>query len=146
MAKGGCMPSELSVHAVHQGEMRIDAVAGDHTVEMDYPMGGGGCAAFTPLQLLLASLAGSSGNTMALLLRRHGQQASGLEVDAVASRCDEHPTVLTDIRLEFTVRGAGLDEAVVRRSLAIAEESLCPVWAMLKGSTPITATLRLIDA
>ena len=138
------MPSELSVHAVHQGEMRISAVAGDHTVEMDYPMGGGDCSAFTPLQLLLASLAGCSGNTMALLLRRHEQQVSGLEVKAVGARRDEHPTVLTAITLEFTVRGTALDETVVRRSLTIAEENLCPVWAMLKDGTPISASLRVV--
>ena len=138
------MPSELSVHAVHQGEMRISAVAGDHTVEMDYPMGGGDCSAFTPLQLLLASLAGCSGNTMALLLRRHEQQVSGLEVRAVGARRDEHPTVLTAIDLEFTVRGTGLDEDVIQRSLAVAEEHLCPVWAMLKDGTPITASLRVV--
>ena len=139
------MPSQLSVHAVHRGEMRVSAVAGDHTVEMDYPMGGGDCSALTPLQLLLASLAGCSGNTMALLLRRHEQKVSGIEVSALASRRDEHPTVLTDIALEFTVRGADLDEAIVRRSLVIAEENLCPVWAMLKEGTPIAATVTLVE-
>jgi putative redox protein len=139
------MPSELSVHAVHQGEMRISAVTGDHTVEMDDPMGGGACSAFTPLQLLLASLAGCSGNTMALLLRRHDQKVTGIEVEAHATRCDEHPTVLTDIDLEFVVSGEDLDEAVVRRSLVIAEENLCPVWAMLKPGTPITSSLTILQ-
>ncbi|MFA4964321.1 MAG: OsmC family protein [Thermoleophilia bacterium] len=139
------MPSQLSVHVVHRGEMRVSAVAGDHTVEMDYPMGGGDRSALTPLQLLLASLAGCSGNTMALLLRRHNQKVSGVEVSALASRRDEHPTVLTDIALEFTVRGTGLDEAIVRRSLVIAEENLCPVWAMLKEGTPIVATVTLVE-
>ena len=139
------MASQLSVHAVHQGEMRIDAVAGDHVVEMDYPMGGGSCDAFTPLQLLLASLAGCSGNTMALLVRKQGLQVSGIEVKAQATRREEHPTVLTDISLEFIVRGADLDEAALRRSLVVAEDTLCPVWAMLKPGTPRTSSLTLID-
>jgi putative redox protein len=139
------MPSELSVHAVHQGEMRISATTGAHRVEMDYPMGGGDCEAFTPLQLLLASLAGCSGNTMALLLRRHELAVSGIEVTATARRRDEHPTVLTDIDLEFVIRGAGLDEEVVRRSLVIAEENLCPVWAMLKPGTPISSSLTIVE-
>ena len=139
------MPSQLSVQAVHQGEMRVSATTGAHTVQMDYPMGGAAAGASTPLQLLLASLAGCSANTMALLLRRHEQPVSGIEVTASAVRRDEHPTVLTDISLEFVVRGAGLDEALLRRSLTIAEENLCPVWAMLKPGTPISATLTIVE-
>ena len=139
------MAGRLSVHAVHEGDMRIRATTGEHTVQMDYPMGGAECGAFTPLQLLLASLAGCGGNTMALLLRRHDQPVSGIEVTASAERRDEHPTVLTDIELAFEVRGAGLDEDVVRRALVIAEEKLCPVWAMLKPGTPIRATLSIVQ-
>jgi putative redox protein len=138
------MPSQLSVHAVHQGEMRICATTGDHAVQMDYPMGGAECSAFTPLQLLLASLAGCAGNTLALLLRRHELSVDGIEVAARAARRDEHPTVLTDISLEFIVRGADLDEALLRRCLVIAEENLCPVWAMLKPGTPVTSTLTIV--
>ena len=139
------MADRLSVHAVHDGDMRIHATTGEHTVQMDYPMGGAECSAFTPLQLLLASLAGCSGNTMALLLRRHEQAVSGIEVTASAERSDEHPTVLTGIELQILVRGTDLDEDVVRRTLVLAEDKICPVWAMLKSGTPISATLDIVQ-
>jgi putative redox protein len=153
------MPSELTVHATHRGGMRIDANCGEHCVQLDYPVPAGlpllryeddcaspegGCEGFTPLQLLLASLAGCAGNTMALLLARGDQPVKGIEVTARGRRRDEHPTVLTDIDLEFTIRGEGVDEAAVQRALAVADAQLCPVWAMLKPGTPIGATYTIV--
>ena len=139
------MPSELTVHAVHEGEMRFTATAGDHAVTFDYPLSPGQTGAGpTPLQMILASLAVCSGSTLGLVLRRMGQQVEGLEVHARAQRRDEHPTVLTEITLEFEVRGTDVDAPLVQRALTIAEEQLCPVWAMLKAGTPITASFRLV--
>ena len=139
------MTTELTVHAVHAGGMRINARAGAHAVTMDYPrQPGEPVAGFTPLQLLLASLAGCSANTLALLLRRAEQPFTGLEVHARGQRREEHPTVLTEIVLEFAIHGAGVNPAVVERSLSVAEERICPVWSMLKDGTPISATYRII--
>jgi putative redox protein len=141
------MPSELVVCAVHEGGMQFTATAGEHTVSIDYPMQPGETVAGpTPLQLLLASLAACSGSTLALVLRRMQQPLEALVVHAVGQRRDEHPTVLTAIDLEFVVTGAEVDPAAVERALRIAEEQLCPVWAMLKPGTPITHTFRLTDA
>jgi putative redox protein len=140
------MPSELSVHAVHEGEMRIRATAGAHAVIMDYPMRPDQQAAgLTPLQLLLASLAGCSGNALAILLRKAKQPVAGIEVRARGDRREQHPTVLTSIALEFLVRGAGVDPEAVALALRASEEKICPVWAMLKGGTPITASFRVVD-
>jgi len=141
------MPTELSVHAVHRGGMRIDAAADGRALEMDYPMpgGDGACAGLTPLQVLLASLAGCSGNTLALVLARMRQPVEAIEVEARGRRRDEHPTVLTDITLDFAVRGKGVDPAAVARALAAAEDQLCPVWAMLKPGVEIAASFTVID-
>ena len=137
------MPTELIVHAVHQGGMRIRASAGDHEVQMDYPLTTGPLTGFTPLQLLLASLAGCAGNTLALLLQRMNQPVQGIEVTVRASRRDEHPTVLTSITQDFVVRGSGVDPEAVTRALEQAEKHLCPVWAMLRPGTPIRASVRV---
>lgn len=103
-------------------------------------------AGLTPLQLLLASLAGCSANTlMAVLVRRMQQPVRGMEVHAKGQRRDDHPTVLTAIKLEFELRGAGIDPAAVERALKVAKEQLCPVWVMLKAGTPITASYRIFE-
>ena len=126
--------------------MRFDASAGEHAITLDYPVSAGqSSAGMTPLQLLLASLAACSGSTIALLLKRMEQPFDGLEVTAAGTRRDEHPTVLTEISLEFVLRGAGIDPGKVQRALAVAEDQLCPVWAMLKPGTPISASFKLVE-
>ena len=140
------MLTELTIHAVNRGGMVVTAGDGRHTVTMDYPMPGTESeklAGLTPLRMLLASLAACSGNTLAVLLRKMRQPVGDVEVDARGLRREEHPTVIAEIALEFTVHGAGVEPAAVEKALAISEEQVCPVWAMLKGGTPITATYRI---
>jgi putative redox protein len=137
------MPSELTVHAVHKGDMRIAATAGSHTLLMDYPLKGEEPAGMKPLEVLLSSLAGCVGSTVALFLKRARQPVSGVEVNVRALRRDEHPTVLTDISVEYVISGTGVEPAVVERTIAAADEKLCPVFAMLKPGTRISTSWRV---
>jgi putative redox protein len=139
------MPSELSVHAIYQSGMHIVASAGKHSVIMDYPLRSDDVAGLTPLQLVLASLAGCGGSTVALLLQRMRQPLKGLEVEVRGKRRDEHPTVFTEISLEFIVQGSGVDPEAVAKVLEQAEDRLCPVWAMLKPGTTITSSFRIVE-
>jgi putative redox protein len=143
------VPTELVIHAVNRGGMVVTAGDARHTVTMDYPMPGAESdelAGLTPLRMLLASLAACSGNSLAVLLRKMRQPVGEVEVDARGVRRDEHPTVITEIALEFTVHGVGVERAAVEKALAISEEQVCPVWAMLKGGTPITSSYRIVEA
>lgn len=113
------MPSELSVHAVQQGPMAFAINGGGHDVTVDYPLPGtyGDLKGMTPLRLLLASLAGCSGSSVAALLRR-----------------DEQPLQ----RVDVTTRGQ-------RRALRSSEAQICPVWAMVKTGTPVSSSFTVVD-
>lgn len=139
------MPSELAVHAVQQGPMEFAISDGEHAVTIDYPLPGsdGPMQGMTPLRLLLASLAGCSASSIAVLLRRDEQPVTGIEVTARGQRRDEHPTVITSINLEFVVHGA-VDPARVEHALTLSEQTICPVWAMLKTGTPITSSFSVV--
>jgi len=138
------MPSILNVHAVHQGEMRIDAQIGEFQVKMDYPRSPEDTkAAPTPLELILASLAGCAGNTVAVLLQKMRQPMTGLEVNVKGHRRDEHPTVLTDIDMEILIHGSGIDPQSVEKVMKMSEGRICSVWNMLTNSTKIIATYKL---
>jgi len=138
------MKTELMVRAVHDGGMRVRASDGQFEVLTDYQLDSSeALAAPTPLMMLLASLAACSLNSVMAVLKKMHQPVTGLEVKAHAIRSSEHPTVLKEISLEFTVTGAAVDHAAVGRALQLSEERLCPVWNMLKASTPIAATFRL---
>jgi putative redox protein len=140
------MTTELSVHAVHQGGMRVLAGTANHKVVMDYPLQPGATGeGLTPLQMLLASLAACSANSVMLILKKMNQPVAGLEVEAHGLRRQEHPAVLTGISLEFLVKGSGVAPEAVARSLKLSEEQICPVWNMLKGKTPITTSVRIVE-
>jgi putative redox protein len=142
------MSTLLSVHAVHQGAMRVQAGNGKHDVVMDYPLRPDEqSAGFTPLQMLLASLAACSANSLMIVLKRKlNQPVEGLEVDVQGVRSEQHPTVLTKINLDFAVKGASVSRDAVECAIKISEDQLCPVWNMLKVGTPITATFHLDES
>lgn len=139
------MTTELSVQAVHLGGMRVLARSGGHEVLTDYPLPAGQAVeGLTSLELLLASLATCAANSvMAILKGKLNQSVTGLTVQASGSRRDEHPTVLTQIALEFVIEGA-VDSDAAAKALAVSEAQLCPVWNMLKPGTPITASFRVV--
>jgi putative redox protein len=138
------METEVAVHAVHEGGMRVRTSDGQFDNLMDYPMKSGDWVAGpTPLTMLLASLAACSLNSVMVVLKKMQQPLNGLEVNARATRSTTHPTVLNKISLEFIVKGDGVDAGAIERALQVSEERLCPVWNMLKASTPIHAEFHI---
>jgi putative redox protein len=140
------MPTELTIHAVQQGPLEFAISDGEHEITIDYPLPGEDREShgMTPLRLLLAALAGCSGNSVAALLRRDDQPVARIEVEARGLRRDEHPTAITDIDLAFTVVG-DVDPARVEHALMLSEAQLCPIWAMLKPSTSIRSSFTVVD-
>ena len=93
--------------------------------------------------MLLASLAACSVNSMIAVLKKMRQPVTGLSVEARATKSTDHPTVLKDISLDFTIEGDDVDPTAVRQALQLSEERLCPVWNMLKASTRINAEFHV---
>jgi putative redox protein len=134
---------EYTVEAVQQHAMQFVVTVGPHSVTTDYPLTSSEQGVGPrPLEMLLGSLASCAGGSMVALLRRAGQRTTGISVTARGQRRAEHPTVFTQISLEIVVRGP-VDPGIVGAALAQSEASICPVWAMLKPGTPITASCRI---
>lgn len=137
------MDIQYVVSAVHREGMHFEAGVGPHAVHLDYPLAPDAAGAGPrPLEMLLASLASCAGGTIVFLLRRSGRKLDALRVTARGRRKAEHPTVFTDIQLEFAVRG-DLPLEALKTAVSEAEERYCPVWAMLRPTTPIEATVRI---
>jgi uncharacterized OsmC-like protein len=137
--------NQVTARVLLKEKMRFLGLAsGSQSVVIDYPPPLGDDAGLRGgLELLLMSLAACAGQTTVLLLRRMHQPVEGCVVEASGPRRDEHPTILTSIQLKFTLRGPGLDPAAVQRAISLGEAQYCPVWAMLKGATPITTTVEI---
>jgi putative redox protein len=140
------MAKEVSADIVFKGGMRFEGQSGRaaKSVAIDFAPEGGAIDGFSPLELLLTSLAACSGQVTVGLLGRMGQEVGALTVHARGVKKEIHPAVLTSIELEFEFKGGHLDDASVEKALALSEDRYCPVWAMLKAAAPIRATFRLL--
>ena len=140
------MAKEVSADIFFRGGMKFEARSGraGTTVAVDFAKEGEEIRGFSPLELLLASLAGCSGQVTVGLLKRMGQEVKDLTVHARGVKREVHPAVLTSIELEFEFRGGRVDGASIEKALALSEERFCPVWAMVKAATSIKAAYRLL--
>jgi putative redox protein len=113
-------------------------------ITMDYipPLGDG--EGYMPMELLLMSLGACSGSSIAVLLRRMDKTVSALSVRVSGVRREQHPTSFETIDLRFTLTSPDAGDEELRKAIALSEQSLCPVWAMLKGNVTITTGFDII--
>ena len=128
-----------SVHLVRTGQMEYRAENGRGGV---ISIGEGQNTDFTPVELLLAALAGCSGIDVDLIT---GKRAAATSFDMVAEGTkirDEQGNRLVDLRLTFEVRfpeGEDGDRAreALPRSIAQSRDRLCTVGRTVQVGGPI---------
>lgn len=105
---------------------------------LDYtpPIGDG--EGYTSLELMLISLASCCGTSLTLMLRKMRKDVSGLTINAKGDRREQHPTYFSRIHLEMRLVSADAEDADMERALKLSEESICPVWNMLKNAVEIS--------
>jgi putative redox protein len=65
-------------------------------------------------------------------------------VNAKGTRREQHPTSFQNIFLEFTVHSDDVKDDDMKKAIKLAEESVCPVWAMVKGNAEIVTEYKII--
>jgi putative redox protein len=135
---------EVSVDSTNQKLGYTGVLRSHPAIPIDYipPFGDG--QGYTPLELLLMSLAACSGGTIGLLLRKMGKTISGIKVNTKGIRREQHPTSFQKIFLEFVVTSGDVKDADIQKAIKLAEESVCPVWAMVKGNAEIVTEFKII--
>jgi len=113
-------------------------------VIIDYvkPIGDG--EGYTSLELFLISLATCSGTSVLSLLRKMQKDVSGLKVFANGERREQHPTYFKKILLHFELQSKDAETSNMEKALKISEESICPVWNMVKNNVEISFTYDII--
>jgi putative redox protein len=137
-------PLEVTVNSTNQKLGYTGSLRSHPAIPIDYipPFGDG--QGYTPLEMLLMSLAACSGGTIGLLLRKMGKTISAINVNAKGTRRDQHPTSFQKILLEFSVSSNDVRDADIQKAIKLAEESVCPVWAMVKGNAEITTKYKIL--
>jgi putative redox protein len=137
---------EVTVHSTNQKLGYAGSLRTLPPIAIDYvpPFGDG--QGYMPLEMLLMSLGACSGGTIGLLLRKMDRTVASIKVHVKGTRRDQHPTSFSTITLRFVVTSADATDADVQKSISLAEESVCPVWAMLKGNVEITTEYKLVTS
>lgn len=91
------------------------------------------------------SFAGCSGTTIAYLLRKMGKNISGLKINSKGIRQDEPPIKFEKVFLEFILNSKDTTDADIQKAIQLAEDSICPVWQMIKNNVEVTTEYK-IDA
>jgi len=116
----------------------------ERPIMFDYhpPMGDG--QGYNGLELLLMSLAGCSGTAIVYLLRKMRKNISGLKINAKGIRRSQPPIKFEKIFLEFIVNSNDVEEADIQKVIQLAEESVCPVWQMIKNNVEVVSEYSII--
>ncbi|MDD5016479.1 MAG: OsmC family protein [Eubacteriales bacterium] len=135
---------EASVELIGD-KMMFEGKAGDFPpVITDYipPLGEG--KGYMPLQLFLISFASCTGGSIAPFLRRMGKHVAGLTISAKGVRREQHPTGFESITLDIRLVSDDVTDEDLKKVLTMAEETYCPVWAMIKNNVKVSTTYEII--
>ncbi len=99
---------------------------------------GGGGAGPSPMETVLAALAGCTGIDVVGILQKMRAGLEGMAISVSAERATEHPRVFTKIHLRYTIWGQGLVRDQVERAVMLSKEKYCSVSAMLSHTAAIT--------
>ncbi len=117
--------------------------ASGHTVVMDaLPAEGATSAGPSPMELLLAGVAGCTAIDVVDILNKQRQPVTGLEVNVKGDRAPEAPRVYTHIAIEYVAHG-DIDEDKLQRAIALSAEKYCSASIMLGKTATIEHTYRI---
>ena len=127
------------------GGMHFKATVGDrYSFDIDtLPEHGGTVPGATPMELVLAGLAGCTAFDVISILRKARQEVTGFRVEVRGERAEHDPRVYTHIRVEYLLRGRRLSEDAVRRAIELSESKYCSVGAMLRSTAKIESSYRI---
>lgn len=134
-------PSQVALAAnlslINQ-KLHIRAQAGNfEPIDTDYIPPYGDEKGYMPLQLFLISFGACASGAVLTLLRRMQKTITGFDMKINGVRRTEHPTSFSLIKVEYHIKSPDVQPADVDKALALSEQSVCPVWAMVKGNVEV---------
>ncbi len=114
-------------------------------VSMDYfpPLGDG--KGYTGLELLLMSFSGCSATSVVYLLRKMGKTIGSMTINSEGIKKEELPRAFREIRIKYTIESPDVNAADVSKAIKLSEESVCPVWSMIKGNVDVIPEFEIIS-
>ncbi len=99
---------------------------------------GDNAAAPGPMLTLLLAAAGCTGADVVEILAKMRVALHGLRIEIAGDRREEHPRRYTALRIDFHLRGDGLDRDKVSRAIDLSIQKYCSVLHSLAPDISIT--------
>ncbi len=119
----------------------------NHWVVMDGPeIFDGSESGPRPKELVLIALGGCTSSNIIPILKKKRVPIEGFEVRLRGTVRDEHPQIYTDIAIEYTFYGVGINPKDVERAIELSTTKYCAVSAMLRGNVNITDSYTIVES
>ena len=107
-------------------------------VIIDYFPPAGTGKGYTSLEVLMISFGSCISSTVISLLRyRMKKTVSGVATVVNGTVREEHPKALDRIFVTMKISADDVSEAEVQTAVKLAEDTMCPVWSMIKGNVAV---------
>lgn len=103
-------------------------------------------AAGSPMEFLLAAVAGCTAVDVVNTLRKMRQPLDGLAVEISGVRAEEHPRVYTEVSITYVVHGKSIEAQAVERAITLSKEKYCSASAMFERAGVILHSDYRIEA
>lgn len=97
-----------------------------------------------PTELFLISLASCTAVTFVQVMQKKRQPLQGLEIAIEGDQQPDPPWRFTNIRMTYRIRGQGLDQEAIRRSIELSERKYCAVSATLSDDVDLKSEFEVL--
>jgi putative redox protein len=104
---------------------------------------GGENTAPTPMELILAALAGCTGMDIVSILKKMKVEFNRLDIEVKGERAEEYPKVYKKIDLIYKLKGKNLKKEKVNRAVELSQEKYCSISEMLKSTAEINYIIEV---
>lgn len=94
----------------------------------------------SPMEFLLAGVAGCTAMDVVHVLRKMRQPVTGLVVEIEGVRAEENPKVYTEVEIVYVVQGENVDPAAVEKAIHLSQETYCSASVMFRQAGVIIRT------
>jgi putative redox protein len=101
--------------------------------------------AMSPMEMVLAALAGCTGVSVISVLQKMRQDVTSYEIRVSGTQAETHPKVFTAITIEHIFTGHDLRQENVARAIELSATRYCGVEAMLGKTANITQSYQITE-
>lgn len=98
----------------------------------------------SPMELLLAGMAGCTGVDIVSILGKKRQHFENFKVQVRGKRADEPPKVYTEIEVTYLLWAENIDPKAVEQAIRLSEEKYCSASVMLGAVAEIHSTYKIL--